>query len=59
VEKNADLVYRNAISALFKDPKVDAKIVLRDREVLRDLEEAIDHCEHVSGRLTNLAVKHG
>jgi uncharacterized protein Yka (UPF0111/DUF47 family) len=59
LEKDADLVFRDAVSQLFRDDSVDAKKLMREREVLDDLENAIDHCEHVSATLANLAVKHG
>lgn len=59
LEKEADRVFRDAISALFADPTVDAKTILREKEVLEDLESAVDHCDHVANILTNLAVKHG
>lgn len=59
LEKDADVVFRNAISALFADPAVDAKTILREKQVLEDLESAIDHCDHVANQLSNLAVKHG
>ena len=58
-EKEADQVFPNAVSALFHDPDIDAKVLLRDKEVLEDLESAIDRCETVAERLKNLAVKHG
>ena len=58
-EKAGDQVFRNAVSQLFHDPNIDAKILLRDKEVLEDLERAIDKCETVAERLKNLAVKHG
>jgi len=60
IEKDADAVFREAISRLFHDPAaVDARYVLRNRIVLEDLEMAIDHCEHVGATLKYLAVKHG
>jgi uncharacterized protein Yka (UPF0111/DUF47 family) len=59
LEKDGDIVFRQAISELFQDEKVDAKKLLREREVLDDLETAIDHCDRVAATLTNLAVKHG
>jgi len=59
LEKDADIVFRDAVSQLFRDDAVDAKKLMREREVLDDLENAIDHCEHVSATLANLAVKHG
>lgn len=59
LEKDADNVYRDAISKLFKDPAIDAKVLLREKEVLENLENAVDHCEAVAQSLINLAVKHG
>jgi uncharacterized protein Yka (UPF0111/DUF47 family) len=58
-EKDGDAVYREAVSQLFKAADVDAKRLLREREVLEDLENAIDYCDRLAGTLTNLAVKHG
>ncbi|WAS93155.1 DUF47 domain-containing protein [Nannocystis punicea] len=58
-EKEADRIFRNAVGELFHDPAIDAKVLLRDKEVLEDLEKAIDKCETVAERLKNLAVKHG
>jgi uncharacterized protein Yka (UPF0111/DUF47 family) len=59
LEKEADGVFRAAVSQLFKDPAVDAKVLLREKEVLEDLENAVDHCDDVAGTLANIAVKHG
>jgi uncharacterized protein Yka (UPF0111/DUF47 family) len=59
LEKEGDRVHRAAISELFKTPEIDAKVLLREREVLEDLESALDHCESVADTLSNLAVKHG
>ena len=59
LEKDADAIFRGALSRLFKDEKVDAKELLREKEVLENLEHAIDRCERVAGTLANLAVKHG
>lgn len=58
-EKVGDQVYRDEIGRLFHDDAIDAKTALREREVLEDLEHAIDHCDHVATTLSNLAVKHG
>lgn len=58
-EKEGDQIYRDAVSALFRDPAVDAKMLLREKGVLEDLENAIDSCEDVAETLTNLSVKHG
>jgi uncharacterized protein Yka (UPF0111/DUF47 family) len=59
LEKEADGVFRGAISALFHDESIDARRVLREKEVLEDLENAIDQCELVAETLVNLSVKHG
>jgi uncharacterized protein len=58
-EKAGDKVFREAVAALFHDPEIDAKVLLRDKEVLEDLEAAIDKFEAVAERLKNLAVKNG
>jgi predicted phosphate transport protein (TIGR00153 family) len=58
-QKNADLVYRTAISALFHDDAKNAKDVLREMTVLEHLAHAVNRCEHVAHTLANLAVKHG
>ena len=44
---------------LFSDEKIDARALLREKQVLDDLEKAIDRCEYVSDTLINLAVKNG
>ena len=59
LEKRADQIYRRTISELFADEAVDAKELLRQKEVLEDIERAIDHCDGVADVLANLAVKHG
>ncbi len=59
LEKDADTVFRSALSRLFHEPGVDAKELLREKEVLENLEHAVDRCERVAHTLANLAVKHG
>lgn len=59
LEKEADRVYRDAVSKLFKDPSVDAKVLIREKTVLEDLENAIDQCDSIADTLANLAIKHG
>jgi predicted phosphate transport protein (TIGR00153 family) len=58
LEKDGDAVFRDAISRLFHDPAIDAKDILREREVLDDLEKAVNRCEQVADALTVIAVKH-
>lgn len=56
-EKDGDAVFRDALSALFHDPAVDAKTILREKEILEDLEKAINRCDQTAELLTNIAVK--
>jgi uncharacterized protein Yka (UPF0111/DUF47 family) len=58
IEKAGDAVFRDAISKLFHDPAIDAKDILRQKEVLDDLESAVNDCEQASDTLTAIAVKH-
>jgi uncharacterized protein Yka (UPF0111/DUF47 family) len=59
LEKKGDRVYRSAVSELFRTPDINVRELLREREVLDDLESAIDRCEIVGNVLATLAVKHG
>lgn len=57
--KRGDLVFRDAMSHLFHDADIDAKTILREKEVLEDLAKAIKCCLQVSETIVNIAVKHG
>jgi uncharacterized protein Yka (UPF0111/DUF47 family) len=57
-EKDGDIVFRDAISTLFHDPAIDAKVILREKDILEDLEKAINRCDEVAETITNIAVKH-
>jgi hypothetical protein len=68
IEKEADAIYREAISVLFRDEKhggpfregaADARVLIREKTVLEDLENAVDQCDSIADTLTNLAIKHG
>lgn len=59
LEKQGDTIFRDAVSALFRDDGLDPKALLRDKEILEHLESALDRCEDVAEFLTNLAVKNG
>lgn len=59
VEKEADTVYRDAISKLFSETHPDFRELLKQKEALDHLENAVDHCDNVADLLANLAVKHG
>lgn len=58
-EKDADAIYRSAISDLFAAEHIDFRNLLKQKEALDDLEHAVDHCDNVADLLSNLAVKHG
>lgn len=58
-EKEGDSIFRAAVGALFQDPRIDAKELLREKDILEDLEAALNRCENVADVLSNLAVKHG
>jgi len=58
LEKVADRVFRQELSRLFHDDTVDAKEILRAREVLDHLETAVNSCDAVAETLLNIAVKH-
>lgn len=59
LEKEADAIYRQAISQLFSDSHPDFRDLLKQKEALDDLEAAVDYCDNVADLLSNLAVKHG
>jgi uncharacterized protein Yka (UPF0111/DUF47 family) len=68
IEKEADVVYREALSALvmpdasggaYRESAMDARVLIREKTVLEDLENAIDQCDSIADTLANLAVKHG
>jgi predicted phosphate transport protein (TIGR00153 family) len=59
LEKEGDRLHRAAVSELFRAEVIDARVLLREREVLENLENAIDRCERVAENLAFLAVKHG
>lgn len=59
LEKEADQVFRTGLSRLFQDPAIDAKTVLREREILEHLEEAVDRCDDLGDALLRIALKHG
>jgi uncharacterized protein Yka (UPF0111/DUF47 family) len=58
LENEGDQIFRDALSRLFHDPDIDGKVLIREKELLEDLEAAIDHCYHVARTLAHVAVKH-
>ncbi|HSC87745.1 MAG TPA: DUF47 family protein [Polyangiaceae bacterium] len=58
LEKEGDKIFREELSRLFTDPAVDAKEILRAREVLDRLERALDKCRSAAETMIDIAVKH-
>lgn len=59
LEKKGDDLFRESVRVLFDDEKMPARELLRQKEILDDLENAVDHCERVANTLANLSIKHG
>jgi len=57
MEKRGDAIYQNEMAALFKDPKVDAKELLRQQSVLEALEAAFNSAQDAVDVLENVAIK--
>lgn len=57
LEKEADLIFREAVSNLFHSD-IEYKVLLREKSVLEKLESAIDRCEDITELFANLAIKH-
>lgn len=58
LEKRGDGVYREEMAALFKNPEVKAKELLRQQAVLDSLEAALDSCQDAADVLENVSIKH-
>ena len=51
-------LYRGEMGTLYRDPRIDAKELLRQQAVLSALEAAMDCCQDAADVLENIAVKH-
>jgi len=58
-EKEADTIFRQSVSELFADEAIDFKDLLKKKEILEGLENAVDACDGAAETLSNIAVKHG
>jgi predicted phosphate transport protein (TIGR00153 family) len=58
LENEADAVYRKAIAALF-DNGVPAVDLVRQKDMLSSLEEAVDDCEDAMDAIRSVVVKNG
>jgi uncharacterized protein Yka (UPF0111/DUF47 family) len=59
IEKRGDELFREGVRLLFDDERLPARDLLRRKEILDDLENAIDRCERVGNTLGNFSMKHG
>jgi uncharacterized protein Yka (UPF0111/DUF47 family) len=59
LEKQGDRVFRQTLAELFRNPAIGAKELMREREILEGLENALDCCQDAADVLSNIAVKHG
>ena len=57
LENQADAIYRRSLGELFKEYD-DFKYIIKWREILSHLEEAVNRCEDVAGVIEGIAVKH-
>jgi uncharacterized protein Yka (UPF0111/DUF47 family) len=57
IEDRADRVARAARAGLFKDNRIDPKIVIRWKDIYESLEDAVDACETAAHRVGNILVK--
>jgi predicted phosphate transport protein (TIGR00153 family) len=58
LENEADVVYREAIEALFGNG-IDARELVRQKDMLFSLEHGVDECEDAMDVIRSVVVKHG
>ena len=59
IEKEGDALFREALGALFRTEGIHGKELIRDKELLEGLEEALDRCEDAAEFLAQVATKNG
>ena len=68
LEKEGDTIFREAIRDLFSEAvgggpahagANDARVLIREKSVLEELENAVDACDEIADTLSHLAIKHG
>ena len=57
LENEGDRIIREAVAALFDDD-MDAKEVIKWKDIYEVLESAIDECEHVANVIESIVLKH-
>jgi predicted phosphate transport protein (TIGR00153 family) len=56
-ENAGDDIYHNAIARLFREQK-DPIQLIKLKEIIGDIEEAIDRCEHVANLIESIVIKY-
>ncbi len=68
LEKEGDSIFREAMRDLFSEAvgggpahtgASDARVLIREKTVLEDLENAVDACDAIADTLSHMAIKHG
>jgi uncharacterized protein Yka (UPF0111/DUF47 family) len=59
MDQEADGVYGEAITTMYKNTTVGWKELFREKIVLEDLDYAIEQCDSIADHLANLAIKNG
>lgn len=57
LEDEGDRIVRDAIGALFHEPRIDPLVVIRWKDIYEALEDALDACETAANVLGNIVVK--
>ena len=57
LENEGDRVIRDALAALFDDEELDARTIIRWKDIFEALEQAIDGCATVAAVIGNIVVK--
>lgn len=58
LEIEADALLREAVGRLFED-QPDTRLVIKWKEIFENLEQATDHCDHVSDVIQGIILEHG
>ena len=56
-ESEGDLIYRREVAYLFEHEK-DPIELIRWKDVLEQLEDTLDHCEHIADMLRGVVMKY-
>ena len=57
LENDGDRIVREAVAALFDDD-IDAREIIKWKDIYEVLESAIDECEHVANVIESIVLKH-